>query len=116
MPSRDLVYVGHMLDMARKAVGKTQGISRETFDGDENLRLALIHLIQVIGEAARQVSRPFADRHPEIPWAEIIGMRHKVVHDYLGVDEDIVWAVVSQDLPTLVFALEPIAPLDPMTE
>lgn len=53
MPSRDLVYVGHMLDMARKAVGKTQGISRETFDGDENLRLALIHLIQVIGEAAR---------------------------------------------------------------
>ena len=71
-------------------------MSRETFDGDENLRLALIHLIQVIGEGARQVSRPFADRHPEVPWAEIIGMRHKVVHDYLGVDEDIVWVVVSQ--------------------
>jgi uncharacterized protein with HEPN domain len=43
-------------------------------------------------------------------------MRHKVVHDYLGVDEDIVWAVVSQDLPKLVVALEPIAPLGPITE
>ena len=72
----------------------------------ENLRLALIHLIQVIGEAARQVSREFSDGHPEVPWADIVGMRHKVVHDYLGVDEDIVWQVVTQDLPTLVAALE----------
>jgi len=113
MSPRDLVYVGHMLDMARKAVIKTQGLSREAYDADENLRLALIHLIQVIGEAARQVSRPFADTHPEIPWSDIIGMRHKVVHDYLGVDEDIVWQVVTQDLPTLVAALEPIAPIGP---
>ncbi len=59
MTPRDLVYVGHMLDTARKAVTKTRGISRETYDGDENLRLALIHLIQTIGEAARQVSRDF---------------------------------------------------------
>jgi len=66
MLPRDPVYVGHMLDMARKAVGKTQGLSREAYDADENLRLALIHLIQVIGDAARQVSRDFSDRHPEI--------------------------------------------------
>ncbi len=108
-----MVYVGHMLDMARKAVSKTEGLSRVAYDSDENLRLALIHLIQVIGEAARQVSRPFADKHPEIPWADIIGMRHKVVHDYLGVDEDIVWQVVSEDLPKLVAVLEPIAPIGP---
>jgi len=49
MSPPDLVYVGHMLDMARKAVGKTTGLSREGYDGDENLRLALIHLVQVIG-------------------------------------------------------------------
>src|SRR5438552_18343201 len=87
MAERDLVYVGHMLDMARKAIGKTQGISRETYDTDENLRFALIHLIQTIGEAARQVSREFCDTHPDIRWSDIVGMRHKVVHDYLGVDE-----------------------------
>jgi uncharacterized protein with HEPN domain len=56
------------------------------------------------------VSREFSDRHPEILWADIIGMRHKVVHDYLGVDEDIVWQVVTGDLPTLVAALESIVP------
>ena len=110
MPLRDLVYVGHMLDMARKAVIKTAGLSRHTYDADENLRLALIHLIQIIGEAGRQVSREFSDRHPEIPWADIIGMRHKVVHDYLGVDEDIVWQVVTEDLPGLVALLEPLVP------
>src|SRR5690348_5497315 len=93
MSQRDLVYVGHMLDMARKAVSKTQNISRETYDDDENLRLALIHLIQTIGEAARQVSREFCSDHPNVRWADIIGMRHKVVHDYLGVDDDIVWQV-----------------------
>ena len=54
MSPGDPVYVGHMLDMARKAVSKTQNISPETYDADENLRLALIHLIQTIGEAARQ--------------------------------------------------------------
>lgn len=82
-----------MLDMARKAVSKTQDRSRATYDADENLRLALIYLIQVIGEAARQVSREFTEAHPEVPWANITGMRHKVVHDYLGVDEDIAYHV-----------------------
>ena len=110
MSPRDFVYVGHMLDMARKAVGKAGSLSREAYDSDENLRLALIHLVQVVGEAARQVSREFSDEHPEIQWADIVGMRHKVVHDYLGVDEDIVWQVVTEDLPNLVAALEAIVP------
>ena len=110
MSQRDLVYVGHMLDMARKAVGKTQGISREAYDADENLRLALIHLIQTIGEAARRVSSEFCKRYPDVRWADIVGMRHKVVHDYLGVDEDVVWRVATEDLDELIAALEPIIP------
>jgi uncharacterized protein with HEPN domain len=113
MLPRDLVYVGHMLDMAGKAVSKTQNISRETFDADENLRLALIHFIHVIGEAARQVSRDYYASHPDVRWTDIIGMRHKVMHDYRGVDEDIVWQVATQDLPKLVAVLEPIVPLPP---
>ena len=54
MSPRDLVYVGHMLDMATKAVNKTLGLPREAYDADENLRLALTHLIQIIGEAGRK--------------------------------------------------------------
>ncbi len=109
MSPRDAVYVGHMLDTARKAIAKTAGLSRQSYDDDENLRLALTHLVQVIGEAARHVSPELEAGHPEIPWADIIGMRHKVVHDYLGVDEDIVWQVVTEDLPDLVTLLARVA-------
>jgi uncharacterized protein with HEPN domain len=67
----------------------------------------------VIGEAARQVSREFRATHNGIPWENIVGMRHKVVHDYLGVNEDLVWQVVTEDLPKLVEALEPLVPPAP---
>ena len=108
----DLVYAGHMLDMAGKATGKVQGQSRADYDADENLRMTLAHLIQVIGEAARHVAPDFRQAHPEIPWDAIIGMRHKVVHDYLHVDYDIVWDVVTVDLPPLLAALEKLVPAE----
>ena len=84
MPKDDTVYLGHMLDMARKAVSLVRGKDREDYDDDETLRLALTYLIQVIGEAARHVSKEFTDGHPQIPWKAILGMRHKVVHDYMN--------------------------------
>ncbi|MEQ1761320.1 MAG: HepT-like ribonuclease domain-containing protein [Vicinamibacterales bacterium] len=108
MSPRDAVYIGHMLDMASKATGKVRGLTREDFDKDENLRLALTRLVQVIGEAARQVSGECAARYPAVPWREIVGMRHKIVHDYLAVDEDVVWQVVTKDLPELVLMLQTI--------
>lgn len=102
MQKDDQVYLGHMLDTAEKAAQKTGGMDRSAYDADENLRLALAHLIQTIGEAARRVSTDYQAAHPEIPWTQIIGIRHKIVHDYLHVDYDIVWAVCTQDLPPLV--------------
>lgn len=108
----DLVYVGHMLDMAGKALELAQGKSRTDYDHDESLRLALAHLLQVIGEAARHISKECVTSHPDIPWKAIIGMRHKVVHDYLNVDEDIVWDTVIDELPALVERLKKIAPSD----
>jgi len=110
MQKDDLVYAGHMLDTARNATSKITGKAREEFDRDENLRLALAHLIQILGEAARRVSPAFQQTHPEIPWKQIIGMRHKVVHDYLHVDFDIVWAVMTADLPPLIVDLERFVP------
>ena len=90
MQKDDLVYVGHMLDTARSIVRKIASKSRSAFDGDENLRLALVHLIQTIGESARPLSSKFQKAHPEVPWKSIIGTRGKVVHDYLHVDYDVV--------------------------
>jgi uncharacterized protein with HEPN domain len=68
MSRRDLVYVAHMLGMAKRAVSKIHGISRKTDDADEHLRLAMIRPVQTIGEAARQVSREFCSNHSDIRW------------------------------------------------
>lgn len=108
MPRDDLVYVGHILDTARRAQRLCAGLTREQYDADEALRLALTHLIQTIGEAARLVSPTFRQAHPEVPWPAIIGMRHRIVHDYLNVDEDIVWETVTSELPALVRLIEPL--------
>jgi uncharacterized protein with HEPN domain len=107
MTQRDnQVYVGHMLDTAAKAIGFVQGLTREDFDNNELLRLSITHLLQIIGEAARRVSPEFRAIYPQIPWKAIVGMRSKVVHDYLNVDEDIVWDTVINELPSLVEELE----------
>jgi uncharacterized protein with HEPN domain len=90
MSSNDSLYLAHMLEMARKVVAKIAEIGREEYDKDENLRLAITHLIQVIGEAAGRVSQPTRLAYPEIPWREITGMRNRIVHDYLNIDEDVV--------------------------
>ncbi|MEE8138746.1 MAG: HepT-like ribonuclease domain-containing protein [Thermoanaerobaculia bacterium] len=82
MQDRDPVYLGHMLDTAQQAVERVRAIERSDFDRDEDLRLALAHRIQIIGEAARRVSTETQRQLSAIPWAEIIGMRHKVIHDY----------------------------------
>ena len=110
MPKDDLVYAGHMLDTARDIVQRLKGKQRSDYDSDPNLRLAILHLVQTIGEAARRVSREFQNGHPEIPWSEIIGMRHKVVHDYLTVDFDLVWDVATVELRPLIVQLERIVP------
>jgi uncharacterized protein with HEPN domain len=112
MHKDELVYVGHMCDLTKRAVAKVAGKTRYDFDADDNLRLALAHLVQTIGEAARRVSQAFQQQHAEIPWKQIIGMRHKVVHDYMDLDEDILWDVATGELPGLVALLEKIVPDD----
>ena len=107
MSQRDnQVYIGHMIDTANKAIDFVAGLSREGFDNNEQLRLAITHLLQIISEAARRVSLDFRNTHPEISWKAIVGMRSKVVHDYLNVDEDVVWDTVKNDLAPLVLELE----------
>ena len=110
MSEDDELYLAHMLETARKATAKSQAVTRESYDEDENLRLALAHLVQILGEAARHVTPETQAAHPEIPWREIVGMRHKIVHDYMNLDEDVLWEVVTQDLRPLIAALEHIAP------
>jgi uncharacterized protein with HEPN domain len=110
MPRSDWVYLGHMLDMCLKGLEITGGKTRQDYDESDTLQLALAHIIQVIGEAADHVSDEFKEAQPQVPWHEIIGMRHRIVHDYMNVDEDVVWSVVKNDLPTLIAILKKTIP------
>ena len=109
MPKDDLVYVSQMLDLAASVVAKVSGKTRSEFDADENLQLAVTHLIQTLGEAARRVSESYRVAHPQVPWHYIVGMRHKIVHDYMEIDFDIVWDVAATELPTLLPTLAGVA-------
>jgi uncharacterized protein with HEPN domain len=95
-----------MLDAAREAVSFAAGRSRADLDSNRMLNLSLVRLIEIIGEAAARVSPEGQERYPQIAWPEIVGMRHRLAHGYDAIDLDIVWEVVSGDLPRLIVQLE----------
>src|SRR5579875_1538295 len=108
MRKDDLVRLRHMLDAAREAVGFVRGLTRAHLDSDRKLALALVKEVEIIGEAAYQISPTTRDQLPTIPWADIIGMRHRLVHAYFDINLDIVWSTVQDDLPPLISLLAEI--------
>jgi uncharacterized protein with HEPN domain len=107
MSQHDLsVRLQHMLDASREAAALVAGRSRAEYDGDRTLRLALIRLLEVIGEAASRIPMEFRDEHPEIPWFGVVGLRNRLIHGYDDVDYDIVWQILADDIPSLIAALQ----------
>jgi uncharacterized protein with HEPN domain len=98
----------HMLDHAREAYALVQNKSREDLDADRLLNLALVRLLEIIGEAASRVHPEERVHYPEIPWPQIVGMRNRLIHGYDFVDFEILWLTVVEDLPPLIAALESI--------
>jgi uncharacterized protein with HEPN domain len=74
---------------------------RDAFRNDELIQTWILHHIQILGEAAARLSDEFQEKHPDIPWFKIIGMRNILIHDYFGIDIEAVWSVVENDLPVL---------------
>lgn len=112
MRKDDVIRLRHMLDAAREAMGFTQGRGRNDLNGDRQLVLALVKDIEIIGEAAYQVPQDARDQLPPIPWEDIIGMRHRLVHAYFDINLDILWRTVHDDLPPLVAELERLVPIE----
>ena len=81
---------------------------RLRFERDELIQSWIVRHLQIIGEAVRALPTQFRDRYPGIPWTDIIGMRNTLVHDYFGIDTEIVWSVVERDLPALKRGIETI--------
>ena len=104
----DHVSMRHMLDHARKVCRMAQGRKRSDLESDEMLQYALTRLVEIVGEAASRVSISSRDKHQEIPWPDIIGMRNRLIHGYDVVDLDLLWDTVENDLPPLIEKLQAI--------
>ena len=96
----------HMLDAAKEAASFVQGKQRSDLQSNRMLVLSVVRLIEVIGEAASQVTKEFQQAHSEIPWPLIVGMRNRLIHAYFDIDLDRVWDTVNDDLPPLMLQLE----------
>lgn len=102
MRKDDRVRLRHMLDAAEEAIGFAQGRKRSDLNHDRQFTLAMVKDIEIIGEAAYQTSDETRAKLPDIPWDDIIGMRHRLVHAYFDINLDILWQTVQNDLPPLV--------------
>jgi uncharacterized protein with HEPN domain len=102
----DRLRLRHMLDAGREAVRFTQGKTRGDLDRDRVLALALVKLLEIVGEAASRVTAESQRADPSIPWRDIVAMRNRLIHGYFDVDLDRVWDTVTDDLPPLLAHLE----------
>jgi uncharacterized protein with HEPN domain len=103
----DRIRLRHMLDAALDATVFTQGRKREDLNLDRQLALALVKCVEIVGEAASQVSSD-AKEEVALPWRDIIGMRHRLVHAYYDINLEVLWRTVHDDLPPLIHTLKSV--------
>jgi uncharacterized protein with HEPN domain len=98
----DSIRIAHMRDHALEALTIAEGRVRADLDSDRLLELGLTRLVEIVGEAASRVSGQTQAELAEIPWADIIGMRHRIVHGYDRIDRDILWDTITEDIEPLI--------------
>lgn len=108
MSSSDRIRLMHMLEASREALSFASGFTRADLTHNRMLLHSLVRSIEIVGEASIHVSRECKDALLEIPWAQLAGMRNRVIHAYFDIDQNIVWDTTTQDLPPLVSALAKI--------
>lgn len=96
----DRVYLAHILDAVER-IQKYTSEGKSEFDRDEKTQDAVVRNLEIIGEAAKNVSDELRSNRPDIPWRRLAGMRDKLIHEYFGVNLTIVWQVVEQEIPKL---------------
>ena len=107
--SRDKVIVLDILRAARLSIEFLGGTDKPHFLKDAKTQSAVLHQLLLIGEAVKRLSDEFRDRHADVPWAEIAGMRNVLIHQYDDVDLEEVWRTLERDIPGLISRLETIA-------
>ncbi len=111
MKANDVIRLQHMLDYARTTMQFTFNKTRTNLNNDMQLALAIMKGIEIIGEAAANISQKTKDQLTQFDWADIVGMRNRLVHVYFNIDFDIIWDTVKNDIPILIEDLEKIPEL-----
>ena len=102
----DLTRLKHIRDSAKEALLFVSNRTRKDLDDERMLSLALVRLIEIMGEAANNISEPCQAKYLKIPWRQIVGMRNRIVHAYFDIDLDIIWQVITEDLGSLLIEVE----------
>lgn len=95
------MYMQHILESVQRIEKFIGMMDYQSFAGDDKTIAAVLHELMIIGEAATATSQKFREKHPEIPFYEMIGMRNRIVHEYLEVNLETVWQTYEKDLPEL---------------
>ena len=106
MSERDIVLLlEDILDSCRKIIKYTKGMDFQSFFDDEKTVDAVVRNFEIIGEAANRIDAEFRARHQEIEWNRIRGFRNRIVHEYFGIDYEIVWSIIEEKLDNLILVI-----------
>jgi uncharacterized protein with HEPN domain len=104
----DLTRLQHIRDASKEALEFIANHRRNDLESNRMLALSLVKELEIIGEAANNISKECQSRYPDIPWSDMIGMRNRLVHAYFGINYDIVWQTVTENLPYLLSQIQTV--------
>lgn len=116
VPDRDFGYLWDILDAAKAIKAFTKDKSLDEFIQDEILQAAVERKLEIIGEAARNISKNFKRKYSKLPWHQLVGQRNFIVHEYGRVDHHIIWRIVRSGIPELIRLVKPLLPSIDETE